>query len=122
MFVSGKLVGGVDIVCELIEEGEFDAMLPATCKPLPPKEALLELLSQHKVAVFLMGDEGKDKIIETLSQTSFTYVFVNLQVEVKWQPILNEEFGVTELPVVFKDGKPFNLADLKSLIPVKETL
>ena len=28
VFVQGKLVGGVDIVCELIGDGEFDAMLP----------------------------------------------------------------------------------------------
>lgn len=28
IFVSGKFVGGADIVCELIEEGEFDDMIP----------------------------------------------------------------------------------------------
>ena len=41
VFVSGKLVGGVDIVCELIADGEFEAILPQSCKPLAPKEALL---------------------------------------------------------------------------------
>jgi hypothetical protein len=40
-------VGGVDIVCELIGDGEFDPMLPAACKPLAPKEALLELLAEN---------------------------------------------------------------------------
>jgi glutaredoxin-related protein len=29
VFLGGKFVGGVDIVSELVEAGEFDAMVPA---------------------------------------------------------------------------------------------
>jgi len=36
--------------------------------------------------------------------------------------VLKEEFALETFPVVFKDSKPFNLADLQTLIPVKETL
>jgi len=38
VFINGKFVGGIDVITELIEEGEFDAMVPESCKPLPPKE------------------------------------------------------------------------------------
>lgn len=56
VFVDGKLVGGVDIVCDLVSEGEFDAMLPSSCKPLPPKEAFSEFLDKNKIVVVLQGD------------------------------------------------------------------
>jgi glutaredoxin-related protein len=32
IFLDGKFVGGVDIVTELIESGEFDEMVPKTAK------------------------------------------------------------------------------------------
>jgi monothiol glutaredoxin len=36
IFLGAKFVGGVDIVSELIEAGEFDAMVPANAKkPVP---------------------------------------------------------------------------------------
>lgn len=38
LFIQGKFVGGIDVVSELISEGEFLDMVPEQCKPLPPKE------------------------------------------------------------------------------------
>ena len=79
-------------------------------------------MAENQVVVFLTGEEGKAELTETLSRTSFTFVFVNLQSETKYPTVLKDEFGVDTFPAVFKDGKPFNLADLPSLVPVKETL
>jgi Grx4 family monothiol glutaredoxin len=31
IFVNGKFVGGLDVILELIEEGEFDEILPKEC-------------------------------------------------------------------------------------------
>jgi monothiol glutaredoxin len=36
IFLGAKFVGGVDIVSELIEAGEFDAMVPANAKKPAP--------------------------------------------------------------------------------------
>ena len=37
---------------ELIEEGEFDEILPEQCKSLTPMQALQEFLQTNKVVVF----------------------------------------------------------------------
>lgn len=36
--MGGSFVGGVDIVTDLIESGEFDDMVPKAAKKLPPQE------------------------------------------------------------------------------------
>ena len=57
VFIDGSFVGGIDVVTELIEDGEFDEMMPASCKKLPPKEALVEFLAMNKVVVFLSAGD-----------------------------------------------------------------
>ena len=42
---------------ELVEEGEFDDMVPQAAKALPPKEAFARILTQHKVALLLDNPE-----------------------------------------------------------------
>jgi len=42
------------VVTELIEEGEFDEMMPLSCKKLSPKDALAEFLILNPVALFVM--------------------------------------------------------------------
>jgi glutaredoxin-related protein len=38
LFINSKFVGGIDVLAELISDGEFLDMVPEQCKPLPPKE------------------------------------------------------------------------------------
>ena len=50
-------MGGIDVVTELISEGEFDEMMPASCKKLAPKDALAEFLEMNKLVVFLSAGD-----------------------------------------------------------------
>ena len=43
--MGGKFVGGVDIVCELVESQEFDSIVPATARKPAPQEEVKELLA-----------------------------------------------------------------------------
>ncbi|KAK2155447.1 hypothetical protein LSH36_240g03001 [Paralvinella palmiformis] len=52
LYVSGKLVGGLDIIKELIESGEFQKMLP---KKQTLEEKLKELINSDKVMLFMKG-------------------------------------------------------------------
>lgn len=45
IFLNGKFVGGVDIVTEMVESGEFDQLVPQTAKRLPPMDEFKELLT-----------------------------------------------------------------------------
>ena len=68
VYIDGSFVGGIDVVMELIEEKEFDEMMPATCKRLSPQAALTEFLTINKVVVFLSASDKPDaeKLKETL--------------------------------------------------------
>lgn len=48
---------------ELIEEGEFDEMVPKSCKKLPADQALQHLMTENNVLVAMHGsiDEPKDE-------------------------------------------------------------
>lgn len=61
IFINGSFVGGVDVVCDLITEGEFDEMIPDACRPLPPGEALKEFLKSNRLVCFIKG-QSQDEI------------------------------------------------------------
>jgi len=63
-------VGGIDIVCELIENDEFDEMIPKECKKLDPKDALAELVATNPVILFVTNAENEEnkKVAEVFGQ------------------------------------------------------
>ena len=44
-------------MCELIEEGEFDDVLPPSCRKLEPKAELEEFMQKNKVVMFVSPDD-----------------------------------------------------------------
>ena len=40
-------------MCELIDDGDFDDIMPATCRKLAPTDALREFLAANKVVIFV---------------------------------------------------------------------
>ena len=52
VYINQKFVGGIDVIAELEEDKEFDAMVPEQCKPQHPKAALAEFLSQNDLVCF----------------------------------------------------------------------
>jgi Grx4 family monothiol glutaredoxin len=55
IFLGGEFIGGVDIVTELIESGEFDAMVPQPAKKPAPADEFKEILQTHRVLAILEG-------------------------------------------------------------------
>ena len=71
---------GLDVVCELIEEGDFDDILPPSCKKLSPLESLREFLTLNKVIVFEVpsDSEATSKLKSIFAEISVQYAIVNL--------------------------------------------
>lgn len=57
-YVNGELLGGLDIIKELIENGEFKDMLP---KPEDLNKRLETLTKQHKLMIFMKGNRETPK-------------------------------------------------------------
>ena len=59
VYINGEFQGGLDVVTELMESGDFDDIIPDNCRRLSPKDALKEFLRLNKVIVFVPAD-GQD--------------------------------------------------------------
>ena len=53
VYIHGKLIGGLDIIKELIEAGEFQAMLP---KQLDLNTRLSLLVNKANIMLFMKGN------------------------------------------------------------------
>lgn len=78
LYVKGELIGGLDIVKELVESGELKEMLPKS-KSIPMEDRLKSLISKSKVMVFLKGNRSQPKcgfsrqLIEILNNSGSQY-------------------------------------------------
>nr|CAG8591731.1 15368_t:CDS:2 [Entrophospora candida] len=58
LYINGELVGGLDIVKELVESGEFKSMVP---KEKSLDEKLQELINKADIMVFIKGSQNNPK-------------------------------------------------------------
>jgi len=89
VFIEAKFVGGIDVVSELIEEGEFDEMLPEACKKLSPAAALDEIFANFEVVAFISKPDDK-KLLEILEAQGVKYLSVDLKVKTDFAAELAE--------------------------------
>ena len=77
LYVNGELIGGLDIVKELVQNGEFKSMLPKQEETL--NDRLKKLTSQSKIMLFMKGHPNEPKCgfsrqtIAILNNTGFSY-------------------------------------------------
>mmetsp|Transcript_41542 Transcript_41542/g.68365 ORF Transcript_41542/g.68365 Transcript_41542/m.68365 type:complete len:349 (-) Transcript_41542:11-1057(-) len=57
LYIDGKLIGGLDIIKEKIEDGEFQALLPSQIKNEKEllQQRLKQLVNQQKIMLFIKG-------------------------------------------------------------------
>ena len=106
--IDKKFVGGIDVVTELIENDEFDEMIPKSCKPLPPKEQALKVACENKIVLLLNGtpsvpkDEASKSMVMQIQSMNQPFMFL----DVEGQPEYLTAFPKTNVPYLILDGKP----------------
>jgi len=81
LYVDGKLIGGLDIVKEMAEEGELMKIIP---KEKDLNSRLSELLNQSPVMVFIKGSPSEPKcgfsrkIVDILNSTNVQYGYFDI--------------------------------------------
>ncbi|XP_014281542.1 glutaredoxin 3 [Halyomorpha halys] len=76
LYIEGELIGGLDIVKELVEAGEFEEKLP---KKYLLEDRLKSLINKSKIMVFMKGDREKPRcgfsrqLIQILNDAGATY-------------------------------------------------
>ncbi|CDW76674.1 monothiol glutaredoxin-s17-like [Stylonychia lemnae] len=118
IFLEGSFVGGVDIVTELIEGGEFEEMVPKVCKALPPLEEFQVLLNEHKVLALIQGSadvpqgENSQNLVNLLKSIGVKYVAIDLTQKEALAKALQEQ-GFNGSPTLYVNSQC--LGDLDKL-------
>ena len=114
VYINGEFVGGIDVVSELVEEGEFIDMVPQECKKLPPVEVFEQMLGSFDVVVLIDGLPYKtsntvsESMIKTLDDNSIKYVTVDyLSLEDQVKDHIKTTYNVSESPYIFLKKVPF---------------
>jgi hypothetical protein len=71
-------------VTEMIENGEFDSLVPEGCKPLPPQAQFEKLKRENPCVVLIRGsinepeDESSGVVIKELQKDGIDFLAVNV--------------------------------------------
>lgn len=95
VFINSKFVGGIDVVSELIEEGEFDEMIPEECKKVSSASKIDDYLNSVSVLALIQGPasvpetEESKNLVSLLSEKRVKYMSLNLSNCEQVSPAIN---------------------------------
>eukprot|EP01118_Nematostelium_gracile_P020053 TRINITY_DN95_c0_g1_i1.p1 TRINITY_DN95_c0_g1~~TRINITY_DN95_c0_g1_i1.p1 ORF type:complete len:190 (+),score=78.96 TRINITY_DN95_c0_g1_i1:281-850(+) len=61
LYIDGKLIGGLDIIKEMVEEGELKGMVPEKALKKDLNTKLKEIINQKPVMLFMKGNPEEPK-------------------------------------------------------------
>lgn len=111
LYVEGKLVGGLDIVKELIEQGEFKDMVPAKAKEQSLNERLESLIKSNPVMLFMKGSPDapqcgfSSKIVNILKAEGITFGSFNILSDEEVRSGLKTYSNWPTYPQLYANGK-----------------
>ena len=116
VYVGGKLIGGLDVVSELVEEGELkDMVASAQANPNIAGETLndklIRLTTKDPVVLFMKGHPGEPrcgfsrKIVELLKRNNVNYGYFDILSDEEVRQGLKEYSNWPTYPQLYSKGK-----------------
>ena len=59
LYINGELIGGLDIIKEMIESNELQSMIPKKAKSL--EQRMKELINTEDVMIFMKGNRNEPR-------------------------------------------------------------
>ncbi|XP_078482852.1 glutaredoxin-3 [Ciona intestinalis] len=84
LYVNGELIGGLDIVKEMVQEGELTSALPVQDQTQSLEQQIKKIITQSHVVLFMKGEPGAPKcgfsrqIVQILSEAGVTYTHFDI--------------------------------------------
>lgn len=109
VYIKGELVGGLDIIKELVNNGEFQSMVPKPEENL--NEKLKKLTHQSKIMLFMKGNAREPKcgfsrqIVEILNETGLKYDSFDILSDDEVRQGLKEFSKWPTYPQLYVDGE-----------------
>ena len=114
VYINKEFIGGIDVIDELVEGGEFAEMIPKECQKLPPIEIFDQMLKSFDVVALIDGtpesttEDSSKSLINTLNENSIKYVTVDFSsLDQETRDHINSTHGVSTVPYIFLKQKPF---------------
>jgi Grx4 family monothiol glutaredoxin len=122
LYINGKLIGGLDIVKEMVEDGEFQAQIPESAKasaavpavqPTAPvsNKRLEQLINQAPVMLFMKGLPSgpkcgfSTKIVNILNEQGITYDAFDILTDENVRQGLKDYSNWPTYPQLYVKGK-----------------
>eukprot|EP00742_Colponemidia_sp_Colp-10_P001491 GILJ01001601.1.p1 GENE.GILJ01001601.1~~GILJ01001601.1.p1 ORF type:complete len:422 (+),score=70.66 GILJ01001601.1:54-1319(+) len=111
LYVNGKLIGGVDIVTELYNDGELIPMIPTSEVKADINTKLKQLINNAKVMLFMKGqpDEPKcgfsSKIVKILREDGVEFSSFDILQDDEVRQALKAYSNWPTYPQLYVDGK-----------------
>lgn len=111
LYINGELIGGLDILKEMIENGEFKAMIPEPKKEETLNDRLKKLLNRSKIMLFMKGHPGQPQCgfsrttIGLLNETGQKYDTFDILADEEVRQGLKEYSEWPTYPQLYVDGE-----------------
>ena len=111
LWIDGELVGGLDIVKELIESGEFQSMLPAQNPAQSLNDRLAALINKAPLMIFIKGSPDQPKcgfsrqLISLLDDLDARYDFFDILTDEEVRQGLKDYSDWPTYPQVYVRGE-----------------
>jgi Grx4 family monothiol glutaredoxin len=116
IYISGKIIGGLDVLKDLVEKSEFMKLIPRECTKEYTKESCLNLIQNNKdkILIFGKGDYFNNKVQCKSSKEAYEILtkFKDLQFEIvdvmkdeMLRSVVKEISGYNYYPQLFYQGK-----------------
>lgn len=110
LYIQGKLVGGLDVVKDLVAKDQFQQLVPKSARVVSAADKFQNLIQEHPLLVFTDGFsfEHKDteaflgKMKQTYKESKFSVYNLGLDGGLKKHVLETTQKG---LPLVFEQGK-----------------
>jgi len=118
VYINGKLIGGLDVVNELIEEEEFKNIVgtpsdssSSSSAVEPLEERLKKLINKHQVMLFMKGDPSAPrcgfsrKMVELLNRNNVPFGHFDILSDEEVRQGLKEYSNWPTYPQLYSNGK-----------------
>uniref|UniRef100_H2ZDB8 Thioredoxin domain-containing protein n=1 Tax=Ciona savignyi TaxID=51511 RepID=H2ZDB8_CIOSA len=127
LYVNGELIGGLDIVKEMAQEGELGSVLPVQETKQSLKDRIKATINQSKVVLFMKGEPSSPRcgfsrqIVQILSESGVSYSHFDILTDEEIRQGLKKYSDWPTYPQLYVEGELIGGLDIvKELVQAGE--
>lgn len=112
LYINGKIIGGVDVLTDLLEKGKFMEMVPKEVTMDTLCNSIKDIIHKNKYAI---ACSKEDEVLNVLKEKKKEFGFIDIGSDSRIDWLLKKSFVVKSIPALFIDGK-YTEGDIAKLL------